>query len=128
MNACLNHRYRPTNNKTCAKLNSKTKTRSYLPRRLFQVLVSGTCRTNPRIWQFGNVHFKAYCQTSNISRALTRNIIVNNSDVVGASPVGAAPTTSSLSTSHLSSIVWAKTTAIWRFICVRNVTFMPRHN
>ena len=39
-----------------------------------------------------------YRQTSNISRNLVGNIIVDNSDVVGASPVGAAPTTSSLST------------------------------
>ena len=35
-----------------------------------------------------------YRKTSNISR----NKIVDNSDVVGASPVGAAPTTSSFST------------------------------
>ena len=37
-------------------------------------------------------------QTSNISRTLVGNKIVDNSDVVGASPVGAAPTTSSFST------------------------------
>ena len=37
-----------------------------------------------------------YRQTFNIRRTLPGNIIVNNSDVVGASPVGAAPTTSSL--------------------------------
>ena len=37
-------------------------------------------------------------QTFNISHTLVGNIIVDNSDVVGASPVGAAPTTSSLST------------------------------
>ena len=36
--------------------------------------------------------------TSNISRTLVGNKIVDNSDVVGASPVGAAPTTSSFST------------------------------
>ena len=35
---------------------------------------------------------------SNISRTLVGNEIVDNSDVVGASPVGAAPTTSSFST------------------------------
>ena len=40
----------------------------------------------------------AYRKTSNISRTLVGNKIVDNSDVVGASPVGAAPTTSSLST------------------------------
>ena len=39
-----------------------------------------------------------YCKTSHISRTLVGNKIVDNSDVVGASPVGAAPTTSSLST------------------------------
>ena len=39
-----------------------------------------------------------YRQVSNISRTLVGNKIVDNSDVVGASPVGAAPTTSSLST------------------------------
>ena len=40
----------------------------------------------------------AYRKTSNISRTLLGNKIVDNSDVVGASPVGAAPTTSSFST------------------------------
>ena len=39
-----------------------------------------------------------YRITSNISRTLVGNKIVDNSDVVGASPVGAAPTTSSFST------------------------------
>ena len=39
-----------------------------------------------------------YLQTSNISRTLVDNKIVEHSDVVGASPVGAAPTTSSFST------------------------------
>ena len=39
-----------------------------------------------------------YRKTSNIRRTLVGNKIVNNSDVVGASPVGAAPTTSSFST------------------------------
>ena len=39
-----------------------------------------------------------YRKTSSISRTLVGNKIVNNSDVVGASPVGAAPTTSSFST------------------------------
>ena len=37
-------------------------------------------------------------KTSNISRTLVGNRIVDNSDVVGAPPVGAAPTTSSFST------------------------------
>ena len=40
----------------------------------------------------------AYRQVSNIRRTLVGNKIVDNSDVVGASPVGAAPTTSELST------------------------------
>ena len=39
-----------------------------------------------------------YRKTANMSRALVGNIIVDNSDAVGASPVGAAPTTSSFST------------------------------
>ena len=39
-----------------------------------------------------------YRKTSNISRTFVGNNIVDNSDVVGASPVGAAPTTSSFST------------------------------
>ena len=41
---------------------------------------------------------KIYRKTSNTSRALVGNNIVDNSDVVGAPPVGAAPTTSSFST------------------------------
>ena len=39
-----------------------------------------------------------YRKTSGISRTLVGNKIIDNSDVVGASPVGAAPTTSSVST------------------------------
>ena len=39
-----------------------------------------------------------YRKTSNISRTLVGDKIVDNSNVVGASPVGAAPTTSSFST------------------------------
>ena len=42
--------------------------------------------------------FTKYRKTSAISRTLVGNKIVDNSDVVGASPVGAAPTTSSFST------------------------------
>ena len=41
---------------------------------------------------------QTYRKTSNIIRTLVGNKIVDNSDVVGASPVGAAPTTSSFST------------------------------
>ena len=43
-------------------------------------------------------HIHHYRKTSNISRTLVGSKIVDNSDVVGASPVGAAPTTSSFST------------------------------
>ena len=39
-----------------------------------------------------------YRNTSNISHTLVGNEIVDNLDVVGASPVGTAPTTSSFST------------------------------
>ena len=39
-----------------------------------------------------------YRKISNIRRALVGNIILDHSDVVGASPVGAAPTTSLFST------------------------------
>ena len=52
-----------------------------------------------------------YRKTSNISRILVGNKIIDDSDVVGASPVGAAPTTSSFSTYHLASMDWAKTIA-----------------
>ena len=41
---------------------------------------------------------ETYRKTSDISRTLLGNKIVDNSDVVGASPIGAAPTTSSFST------------------------------
>ena len=44
------------------------------------------------------IHYKVYRKTSNISRSLVGNKIVDNSDAVGASPAGAAPTASSLST------------------------------
>ena len=41
------------------------------------------------------VNWEIYRKTSNISRTLVYNKMVDHSDVVGASPVGAAPTTSS---------------------------------
>ena len=44
------------------------------------------------------VYQRIYRKTSSISRTLVVNKIVDNSDVVGASPVGAAPTTPSFST------------------------------
>ena len=42
--------------------------------------------------------YENYRKTSNISRTLVGNKIVDHTDVVGASPVGVAPTTSSFST------------------------------
>ena len=51
-----------------------------------------------------------YRQTSNISRTLIGNKIVDHSDVVGASPVGAAPSTSPFLTYLISSMDWVKTT------------------
>ena len=39
-----------------------------------------------------------YRKTSNIRRTLVGNTIVDQTDVIGASPVGAAPTTSLFST------------------------------
>ena len=49
--------------------------------------------------QLGEYQCKGtYRQVSNIRRTVIGNKIVDNSDVVGASPVSAAPTTSSLST------------------------------
>ena len=57
------------------------------------------------------MHEHTYRKTSNISRTLVGNKVVDNSDAVGASPVGTAPTTSSFPTEHLVSMDWAKTTA-----------------
>ena len=58
--------------------------------------------TTPHLYtkfvQIGFPEMNEYRKTSNISRTLVGNKIVDNSDVVGASPVGAAPTTSSFST------------------------------
>ena len=68
------------------------------------------CVKKSRVWKIVNLQLKSvwcnclfmpwiyYRKTSNISRTLVGNKIVDNSDVVGASPVGAAPTTSSFST------------------------------
>ena len=42
-----------------------------------------------------DVLHRLYRKSSNISRTLVGNKIVDHSDVVGASPAGAAPTTSS---------------------------------
>ena len=51
-----------------------------------------------KYWHIYNMCKMIYRKTSNISRTLVGNKIVDNSDVVGASPVGAAPTTASFST------------------------------
>ena len=53
-------------------------------------------------------HAFNYRQTSNISRTLVDNKIVDHSGVVGALPVGVAPATSS--TFHLVSMDCAETT------------------
>ena len=53
---------------------------------------------NTELWNPEKHKRNMYRQVSNIRRTLVGNIIVDHSDVVGASPVGAAPTTSSFST------------------------------
>ena len=57
------------------------------------------------------MQLEIYHQVSNIRPTLAGNLIVDHSDVIGASPVGAAPTTSSAFAEHLASIYCAKTTA-----------------
>ena len=52
-------------------------------------LLTHICVTRPQ-W----VKATAYCKTFNIKHTLVGNKIVDQSDVVGASPVSAAPTTS----------------------------------
>ena len=52
-----------------------------------------------------------YHPTSNISRMLVGNTIVDHSDAIAALPIDAAPTVSTFSTEHLASIDWAKTIA-----------------
>ena len=54
------------------------------------------CSDNNKRGLYGTLN--DYWKTSNISRTLVGNEIVDNSDVVGASPVGAAPTSSTFST------------------------------
>ena len=54
--------------------------------------------TFDRISIIFGLRIRDYRKTSNINRTLVGNKIVDNSDIVGASPVGAAPTTSSFST------------------------------
>ena len=60
---------------------------------LFHIMPWGQTGNNAVSWPI-----LVYRKTSNISRTSVGNIIVDNSDVVGAPPVGAAPTTSSFST------------------------------
>ena len=55
-------------------------------------------KTDTYNWNKSKQYKTMYCQTSNISHNLVGNVIVDLSDVVGASPVGDAPTTSSFST------------------------------
>ena len=49
---------------------------------------------NSSYFRFDDDNKTKYRRASNISRTLVGNKIVDNSDVVGASPVDAAPTTS----------------------------------
>ena len=49
------------------------------------------------IWPQNQPYSSIYRKTSDISRTLAGNKIVDNSDVVGAAPTGDAPTTSELS-------------------------------
>ena len=67
----------------------------------FIVLVSERFLHNQYLvdwYLFISISQSIYNQTSNISRILVGNRIVDYSDEVGASPIGAAPTTSSFST------------------------------
>ena len=56
-----------------------------------------------------------YHQTSNISRTLVGNEIVDHSDVVGAPPIGAALTTSE----------WSTLLEVWRYVtCIKVYAFV----
>ena len=57
-------------------------------------------------FDFSPINIPYYRKTSNISRTLVGNKIVDNSDVVGASPVGAAPTTSSCLSYLQIPVLW----------------------
>ena len=65
------------------------------------------------IWNRCILGFGNYCQFSNIRRILVGNLIVDHSNVVGASPVDAAPTSSSCLDLTAGLMDWAKTTARW---------------
>ena len=64
---------------------------------LVQVIIPCTCICIWFLWITKCINMY-YHKTSNISRTVIGNKIVDHSDVVGASPVGAAPTTSSFLT------------------------------
>ena len=66
-----------------------------------------------KCWPQNFLWISTYRKTTNISRTLLGNQIVDHWHVVGASPVGAAPTATSLSTQHLTPTYCTKTTA-WR--------------
>ena len=62
------------------------------------IIMGSLCGLRYVIMDYHLHYFGIYRKTSSISRTLVGNKIVDNSDVVVASPVGAAPTTSSFST------------------------------
>ena len=63
----------------------------------FCVLQNSVTNLFPSLWGL-IVKYLSYRKVSDISRTLEGNNIVDQSDVIGASPVGAAPTSSSFST------------------------------
>ena len=62
------------------------------------IFIGNASNINRQMFEIYIFKINTYRKTSNISRTLVGSKIVDNSDVVGASPVGAAPTTSSFST------------------------------
>ena len=56
------------------------------------------CNVSELEKRYRDISIVHYRQVSNIRRTIVGNWIVDQSDVVGASPVGAAPTTSLFST------------------------------
>ena len=65
------------------------------------VMIRGTVRSSAGPDGFTTIcknEQAEYRQTSNISRTLEGNTLVDHSDIVGATPVGAAPIISSFST------------------------------
>ena len=102
----------------------------YIAFHIHGIIKENTKITDCLVWIY---KLSIYRQTSNISRTLVGNTIVDHSDIVGASPVGAAPTTSSFSTQHPASMHWAKATTrrdefcglvrlilkVWRYVNIR---------